>query len=454
MRNKYWLVLILYSLSLPLLLSQDNTIYDTDAGPGNSGDKVSFFGTASGQNNSGNAVSIFGARQDTTGVNQGDSIAAFGHTERFINRGDFNVMFGQGSARNNLLGHSNCFIGGSSGFMNAEGNFNTFLGYKVGYYAYDQSRNTLINRVLIKNNGLDSASDNTIVGFEAGAMNTSGELNTFIGAWSGHANLSGDKNTFIGYYAGFRNKVGHSNSIVGNGSGSFLLGSENTFVGIGSGGNCVNCFKNTMIGQDAGRFMDEGNNNTLAGSGAGKNSKGDLNIRIGNNFDADCSDPGCLDVNNQTLYIDKTESDHPLIYGNFSDDHVVINGELEVTYTLSEDSDVHVKTNFDVIDESDILQKVKDLPISKWSYKHAQNSRHIGPMAQDFQKAFQLSDNERSIALVDMDGIKLAAIKALALEQKSNEEALNSLKDTQVRARKILADIERLEEQAYQYLEN
>ena len=46
--------------------------------------------------------------------------------------------------------------------------------------------------------------------------------------------------------------------------------------------------------------------------------------------------------------------------------------------------------------------------------------QHIGPMAQDFQAAFQLSADDKHISVVDEGGVALAAIQGL--NQKLQEE--------------------------------
>jgi hypothetical protein len=61
-----------------------------------------------------------------------------------------------------------------------------------------------------------------------------------------------------------------------------------------------------------------------------------------------------------------------------------------------------------------VLEKLAELPVSTWSYE-AQGSgvRHIGPMAQDFARAFGVGEDERHITSIDADGVALAAIKGL-----------------------------------------
>ena len=60
------------------------------------------------------------------------------------------------------------------------------------------------------------------------------------------------------------------------------------------------------------------------------------------------------------------------------------------------------------------------IPITTWSYKHEQgNARHIGPMAQDFSRAFAVGEDTTSIAMVDADGVSLAAIQGLYWQNKA-----------------------------------
>ena len=72
--------------------------------------------------------------------------------------------------------------------------------------------------------------------------------------------------------------------------------------------------------------------------------------------------------------------------------------------------------NFISIDKEDILQKVASLEITNWNYKaQPKDTRHIGCMAQDFYAAFHLDGtSETTINTLDIDGINMASIQALA----------------------------------------
>jgi hypothetical protein len=77
-------------------------------------------------------------------------------------------------------------------------------------------------------------------------------------------------------------------------------------------------------------------------------------------------------------------------------------------------SDRHAKENTSAINAREILEKVAALPLTTWNYKSQDQSiRHIGPMAQDFRAAFGVGENERTISVVDADGVALAAIQGL-----------------------------------------
>ena len=60
-----------------------------------------------------------------------------------------------------------------------------------------------------------------------------------------------------------------------------------------------------------------------------------------------------------------------------------------------------------------ILEKVAALPLITWQYKAEPGVRHIGPVAEDFHRAFRVGENSRSIGTVDADGVALAAVQGL-----------------------------------------
>lgn len=77
-------------------------------------------------------------------------------------------------------------------------------------------------------------------------------------------------------------------------------------------------------------------------------------------------------------------------------------------------SDRHRKHGFEPVSGEDVLRRLRQVPITRWSYKAEANSvRHLGPMAQDFHRAFGLGPDSVSIGSVDADGVALAGVQAL-----------------------------------------
>jgi hypothetical protein len=80
-------------------------------------------------------------------------------------------------------------------------------------------------------------------------------------------------------------------------------------------------------------------------------------------------------------------------------------------------SDRAKKANFGSVDPTDMLERVRSLPITTWNYTSDDASvRHIGPMAQDFAALFGVGADDRHIHLLDGQGVALAAIQGLGAE--------------------------------------
>jgi trimeric autotransporter adhesin len=92
-------------------------------------------------------------------------------------------------------------------------------------------------------------------------------------------------------------------------------------------------------------------------------------------------------------------------------------------------SDRERKRDFAPVDGDDILARVAALPVTSWSYRDdTSGRRYIGPVAQDFHAAFGLGDDE-TIATLDVDGVTLAAIKALEQRGRELERENAALRD-------------------------
>lgn len=108
-------------------------------------------------------------------------------------------------------------------------------------------------------------------------------------------------------------------------------------------------------------------------------------------------------------------------------------------------SDRNLKVNLAAVDGRDVLERLASIPIETWSYK-AQDPpvRHIGPMAQDFHKAFGLGADDRSIDSMDADGVALAAIQGLYEVVKEKDAQIATQQEQIVALEARLAALEKL----------
>ena len=76
-----------------------------------------------------------------------------------------------------------------------------------------------------------------------------------------------------------------------------------------------------------------------------------------------------------------------------------------------------LKAGFEPVEPGEVLSILRNLRIETWHYRaQGPGVRHMGPMAEDFYSAFGLGPDDGYIATVDIDGVGLAAIQALAAE--------------------------------------
>jgi hypothetical protein len=90
-------------------------------------------------------------------------------------------------------------------------------------------------------------------------------------------------------------------------------------------------------------------------------------------------------------------------------------------------SDRERKRDFAPVDGDDILARLSALPVTSWSYRDDPSGRrYIGPVAQDFHALFALGD-DTTIATLDVDGVTLAALKALEQRSRDSEQRTDEL---------------------------
>ncbi|MBN2790612.1 MAG: hypothetical protein JXR69_10525 [Candidatus Delongbacteria bacterium] len=287
----------------------DNIFIGLNSGAFSTGTQNVFLGNESGINNSsGNYNIMIGDKAGFNNSTGGENLF-IGNNSGYTNTiGTYNFFIGHDSGKNNTAGN-NMFVGHNAGFTNSSGDANLFLGTDAGAYNSD-------------------GSSNVFIGQQTGLYNTHGDNNTFVGRWSGNSNqLYSNDNTMIGYKAGSSQTSGNQNTYIGSSSGmSKTSGYYNTFVGFGSGQNNGTGGYNAFYGYHAG-YNNTGNYNTFIGMQSGYSNAGSNSVFLGYKS-------GYNETASNRLYIENSDSAAPLIYGEFDNDLVQINGELTTTGNL------------------------------------------------------------------------------------------------------------------------
>ncbi len=121
-----------------------------------------------------------------------------------------------------------------------------------------------------------------------------------------------------------------------------------------------------------------------------------------------------------------------------------VNGAIVASGTVTANgvlltSDRNAKENFTAVDPRSMLAKVAALPITEWNYKNNDAGiHHVGPMAQDFQAAFQLSADDQHISVVDEGGVALAAIQGLNQKVEEKDAEIKELKQSVAELKALL----------------
>ncbi len=137
--------------------------------------------------------------------------------------------------------------------------------------------------------------------------------------------LIGMHNSAFGVYAGFETTVGY----------------KNTFIGFTAGGENIDGNRNTYIGSSAGTNNQYGSENTFIGNLSGLYSMGSRNIFLGNMA-------GMTELGSNKLYISNSNTSSPLIYGEFDNELVRVNGTFETVLKADDTSNFHRLVTLDV----------------------------------------------------------------------------------------------------------
>ncbi len=169
--------------------------------------------------------------------------------------------------------------------------------------------------VLLGNNAGDNLSasfnDAVFIGEDAGENTTTGLGNIALGRSALNDNITGGSNIAIGSYTMALSTGGENIGVGGLTFRQLTSGSRNVAFGVAAGYPDTNSSDNTYIGHAAGGSIPSSNFNRTG------------NVFLG--FQAGYNQ----NVSNR-LFIENSDSANPLIYGEFDNDIIRINGELQV----------------------------------------------------------------------------------------------------------------------------
>ncbi len=104
-----------------------------------------------------------------------------------------------------------------------------------------------------------------------------------------------------------------------------------------------------------------------------------------------------------------------------------------------------VKQDFRPVDEAEILQRLAELQLGEWSLKADPDSRHLGPVAEDFHQAFGLGRDPRHLSPADVAGVALAAVRGLQrLTDEGSAELARRLADSETEIARLRHDRDEL----------
>jgi hypothetical protein len=184
---------------------------------------------------------------------------------------------------------------------------NMFIGFDAGKNTSTGSQNVAVGKFAFVDN--TTGTHNVALGNYALRKNTTGEGNVALGHDALQKNASGSNNTALGFRALYVNTTGAKNTAVGQ--QSLYYNSEglyNSSFGYRSGYNTTTGDKSVYLGYEAGYSNQTGNGNVMIG------------------FQA-----GYYETGSNKLYIDNTTTSKPLIYGEFDNNELTVNGKLNIT---------------------------------------------------------------------------------------------------------------------------
>ena len=273
--------------------------------------------------------------------------------------------------------------------------------------------------------------ENSFFGRDAGASNIEGDNNSFLGSRAGYSNIQGNSNSFFGRDAGASNIEGDNNSFFGSRAGySNTLGNSNSFFGWRAGLHNTKGYNNSFFGSRAGYLNIEGDNNVFLGHHA-----------------------GYYETGSNKLYISISDTSTPLIYGEFDNQYLLINGSLSVQENIGigitdpshlielsggaysdgtswvNASSKEVKDDINDLSVSAALETLERLNPVTFKYKQDLEKTKVGFIAEDVPELVATKDRK---GLSSMD-IVAVLTKVVQEQQKMTLELQKTVQEQQVK---------------------
>jgi trimeric autotransporter adhesin len=377
------------------------------------GSKSMYSNTLGTDNTAMGHVSLY---SNTTGF--GNTTA--GRASLFSNTtGSFNTAMGLNALQNNTTGSNNAAYGPGALYANTTGYSNVAIGVNALSKSATRYNIVAIGDSALLNNGTGAVSatqgaENTAVGSKSLYSVNTGSQNTAAGFRAGYS-TNNNFGTYIGYQAGL-NTNGVSNTYIGWGAGT-----DAGVATITTGGD------NVCIGVRAGQAITTGNQNIAIGNLANVNTGSLANtITIGHNITNTQSNSVVLGNGSITKwgFGVNTGAANILEFNN-----AVTTARLTAGGVWTNASDKSLKTNFTPLNGADMLNRIMQLPLARWSYiKENNNITHIGPMAQDFYRLFKTGGDDKTISSIDPAGVALVGVQALKREIEELRQEVKELK--------------------------
>ncbi|MCI5056843.1 MAG: hypothetical protein MRY83_12085, partial [Flavobacteriales bacterium] len=252
-----------------------------------------------------------------------------------------------------ILNSNTSFGIGDDALSSDDGTANDNIG--IGQGALTAATSSWAN-IAIGNQSLNTISaataitgyQNIAVGHSALRANTTGRFNVTLGSFNGFLLTTGEQNTAIGAQSMFQMQTGSDNVGVGfqscgGSSASPGSGSANVAIGDESLTSITSGSQNVTVGQRSGESLTTGSGNVFLGRLSGANETGSNKLYIENS---------------------NANASNALIYGEFDNDMLRINGDLELnSNNLSfddgggiTDADEDTKIQLEETDDDDVIR--------------------------------------------------------------------------------------------------